>query len=185
MVGSILAGRYAKALFELAEQKGASEKVEEDLARVLAVLKSSTSLCGVIKNPAVSKNKLVSIMQGICIKLSTDKLTGDFIGVVARNGRIRIFTKVIEEYFDLMMRKRGEERAYVTAAKNLSADQVAQIEEALGRSLGRNIKAEISVNEKILGGIVVRVGSSMLDASLAGQLEKLAILSKRAVAILD
>lgn len=185
MSGSSLEGRYAKALFELAEKKKTSDKVEADLVQLLKAIADSSALDQAIKNPAISKTSLLKVVAEILKKQGADKLTSDFVGVLVQNGRVRSVGQVVNAYSSLMREARGEEKAYVTTASSLDKKQVEELEKTLGKALSNRIKAEVSVNESIIGGMIVRIGSKMLDASISGQLEKLAILNKKAIAELN
>ncbi len=180
-----LAGRYAKALFELAEKNNSLDKVESDLTQLIKAVEGSSELSKTILNPVISKSNLSGVITEILKKLAATDLTVKFIGTLVQNGRIIHLAEIVDAYFGLMMQSRGEEKAYITTASTLNPEQVKEIENTLGKALGNKIKAVVAVNEEILGGIVVRIGSKMLDASLSGQLEKLAMLNKKAIADLN
>jgi len=182
MSGLALAGRYAKALFELATKNKCLDAVEADLARLMKVVGDSSELSGVLSNPVISKSNVEAVLLEVLKKSGANKLTINFVNVLVQNGRIRHLAEVAEVYKSLMMNSRGEQSAYITAASALSANQVSDIEKALGSSFGKKIKAVVAVNDEILGGVIVRIGSKMLDASVASQLNKLAILNKKAIA---
>ncbi len=185
MSGSNLAGRYAKALFELAEKNKSLDKVEGDLQQLMKAVEGSLVLRGAILSPVISKSNLSGVMAEILKRLAANSLTINFIGVLVQNGRIKHLAEVASAYLGLMMQSRGEEEAYVTTASSLDAKQIVDIENTLGKAMGHKIKAVMAVNDEILGGIIVRIGSKMLDASLSGQLEALALLNKKAIANLN
>lgn len=185
MSGSSLEGRYAKALFELASKNKTSEKIEADLTQLLKAISESEALAQAIKNPAISKSSMLKVILEILKKQVADKLTVDFVGVLVQNGRVVNIAEVVNSYSALMMQSRGEEKAYVTTATKLENGQIEELEKTLGKALGNKIKAEVVVDDAIIGGIIVRIGSKMLDASISGQLEKLAMLNKKAIADLN
>ena len=185
MSSANLAGRYAKALFELSSNKKLLDKVESDLENLVAAIEGSEPLQTAILNPVISKSDLSKVMAALLQKLSVTDLTANFIKVLVQNGRVKYIQSVAAAYFELMMQSRGEEKAYVTTASSLQAKQIKDIEKSLGGALGRKIKAVVKVEEEILGGIIVRVGSKMLDASLSGQLKTLAAMNKKAIANLN
>jgi F-type H+-transporting ATPase subunit delta len=185
MSGIALAGRYAKALFELAEKKKLLDKVEGDLEQLMKVVGESQELAGVLGNPVVSKNNVAAVVCAVLNKLGANEITVDFLNILAQNGRIKYLSEIVESYSNLMMKNRGEEYAYITTAKKLKSDKVAIIEGTLGKALGSKIKVVTAVNDNILGGMIVRIGSKMLDASVVGQLDKLAMLNKKAIAALN
>ena len=181
MSGLALAGRYAKALFALAQKNKCSDKVEGDLLQLMKVVGSSGDLYGVLHNPLISKRNIESLLAEVLGKCAANKLTINFINVLVENGRIKYLLEVVDFYKNLMMQSRGEHAAYITVASALSDGQIADIEVALAAASGKKIKAIVSVDDEILGGIVVRIGSKMLDASVAYQIDKFAELSRKAV----
>lgn len=185
MSGSDLAGRYAKALFELAEKNSLSDKVEGDLKHLLETISANESLQHTLHNPSVSKHSIAGIMEEILKKLGVTSLTNNFILVVVRNGRVKSLKDIIDSYKAIMMHSRGEEIAHITTASALQPKQVSDIEQTIGKALGSKIKAVTAVNDEILGGIIVRIGSKMLDASVLGQIEAFAAMSKKSVANLN
>lgn len=185
MSGLALAGRYAKALFELAQKSNSLDKVEDDLNQLIKVVDISPELALALNNPVISKSNIEGALFEVLKKLGANKLTVNFINVLVQNGRTKSLAQVVQSYSNLMMQSRGEENAYVTTATTLSSKQIADIEKTLGSALGSKVKAVMAVNDGILGGIIVRIGSKMLDASLSGQLDKLAVLNKKAIANLN
>lgn len=185
MSGLALAGRYAKALFELATKDKSSEKVEADLLQLIKAVSESPALAATLKNPSISKNSLSKVMSELLKKLNANGLSITFIMIVTQNGRIKYLTEIVDAYSNLMMKSRGEEYAYVTTATKLQEKQVKEVEKTLGAALGNKIKAVVAVNDEILGGIIVRIGSKMLDASLSGQLGKLSVINRKAIANLN
>ncbi len=180
-----LANRYAKALFDLAEKSGKTNNVESDLGSILNTAQSSSLLLSFVKNPTFSKSTKESVMVAISKRTNADKLTVNFIRLLARNGRLDKLPEIINSYISLMMNSRGEEFAHITTASPLKDFELRNIEESLSKSIKKKVIAQVSVNDSILGGVVVRMGSVMLDASLSGKLEKLTVLSKKAVANLN
>jgi F-type H+-transporting ATPase subunit delta len=180
-----LAGRYAKALFELAAQDGSSEKVEADLLQLMKIINESPALGNILKNPAISKGSLAKVLSELLRRMGASGFSTRFVMILIQNGRVKYLAEVTAEFSGLMMKKRGEENAYITTASTLKDSQVHEVEQALGKVLGSKIKAVIAVNDEILGGIIVRIGSKMLDASVSGQLERLSILNRKAIANLN
>ena len=185
MSGTAIAGRYAKALFELAQNSKSLDVIEGDFAGLMSAIEASPELRGALNNPVISKENIETVLQQILKKIGANKLTVNFINILVQNGRVKLLEEAISAYHVLMMQSRGEENAYVTTASELNSKQVAEIEKALGAAVGSKIKAVVTVNNEIIGGIIVRIGSKMLDASISGQLEKLALVNKKAIANLN
>jgi F-type H+-transporting ATPase subunit delta len=185
MSGLAIASRYAKALFELAKNNNRLDVIEADLAQLMQTISGSKDLREVLSNPVVSKNNIMAVVTSILNKSGANELTVNFLSILVKNGRIKNVAEVVEFYNGLMMQGRGEEIANITSAYPLGKNQVADIETSLGVSFGKKIKAVVNLDQEILGGVIVRVGSKMLDASIVCQLNKLAMLNKEAVANLN
>lgn len=185
MSGLALAGRYAKALFELAAKDNSFDNVEKDLAQLVKAVAENNDLATVLKNPSISKTQVMNLLSLLLKKMGAGKLSENFVRVVVSNGRAKYLAEIVSAYSVLTMQRRGEEFAYVTTATKLGEKQVGEIEKTIGSSLGKKIKAVVAVNDEILGGIIVRIGSKMLDASLSGQLVKLSNINRKAIANLN
>lgn len=182
MSGLALAGRYAKALFELAEKNKSSAQIEGDLQQLLRVVNEVPELHAAINNPAISKTVIDGVMSQILNKSGANKLTVSFISVLVQNNRIKYLASVVASYVNIMMQNRSEENAFITTSTPLNQKQITEIEQSLSKALGHKIKPVTAVNADLLGGIVVRIGSKMLDASISGQLNRMEVLNKKAIA---
>ncbi len=182
MSNSILSKRYAKAVFELAAESKSVDAIKKDFVSLQDLLKESQNLREAVQNPVISKLEQHNAMQFILKKIGVSELTERFIKVLIENGRISILSDVASSYFDMVKEHNGEITANITSAKPLLKKQITEIEKSLGKSLGKKVTAEENVDETILGGIIVKVGSKMVDASVSGGLEKLKIITKEAIA---
>jgi F-type H+-transporting ATPase subunit delta len=169
-----LAGRYASALFDLASEAGNVSKVEADLDKLAAALAESPDLSALIKNPEVSRADLGKAVAALAKLLKLDKLTGNFLGVLAQNRRVSQLPAVISAFNTIAAAQRGEVTAQVTSAHPLSETQLAQLQQKLKAREGRNIKLRASVDPDLLGGLVVTVGSKRIDSSIRTRLNSLA-----------
>ncbi len=176
-----LAGRYAKAAFELAVEKKSIDKVEKDFLGLQEVLSASKDFVNAINNPVISRKDQVSLIKEVLKGLQADSLTVNSLSVLADNGRIKFLSEVIKEYFSLVREHRGEVVAQVVSAFTLSSKSVAEVEKALSTSLGKKVILECEVKPEILGGVIITMGSKMLDSSVSAGLDKLKILSKEAM----
>ena len=182
MSNSILSRRYAKAVFELAIDSKSVDKIKKDFEALQDLLKESQNLREAVQNPVISKLEQHNAMQFILKKIGVNELTERFIKVLIENGRLGTLTYVASSYFELVKEHKGEVTANITSAKPLLKKQITEIEKSLGKSLGKKVKAEEEVDESILGGVIVKVGSKMVDASVSGGLEKLKVITKEAIA---
>ena len=175
-----IARRYAKALFELANEKKSLEAVEKDLGQIREILENSPELNRVLKNTTLSKEKLQNIFSEILKRVKVNKLTNNFCLALGANRRLEILAEVIKEFFALIAEQNGEMTVEVVSAVPLAKTQKSKIAEQLKVITGKKVEITEVVNKEILGGIIVKMGSQMLDNSINGKLERLKIQQKRA-----
>lgn len=175
-----LAGRYAGALFELAEEENAIDRVAEDLARLLAMTSESAAFAGLLASPVIAREDQARAVDAVMRRAELSDLTCRFVGLVARNRRLAVLAEMIAAYRALLAARRGETTAEVVSAAPLSAAQRAALEQALRRAAGGRVAIRTSVDAGLLGGLVVRIGSRMIDSSLGSKLEKLRLVLKGA-----
>lgn len=173
-----LAGRYASALFELAQEQKQLEAVEASLARLRAALDESPEFRALTTNPLVERDQAARACKAIAATLGLDPLTGNFLGVLAENRRLAQLAPAIRAFETIVAQYRGETKAEVVSAHPLSDDQVAALKAKLTRLAGRDVNVDLSVDPSLLGGIVVRLGSRMIDGSLRTKLNALASAMK-------
>ena len=173
-IGASLSGRYATALFELARESNQIEAVEESLARLRATLDQSDDFRALIASPVLSREEAARGVAATANALALDPVTTNFLGVLARNRRLGQLPMIIRNFRLLAARHRGETTAEVTSAHPLDAGQVTQLKSQLRQRLGRDVAVELSVDPTILGGLVVRIGSQMIDSSIRTRLNSLA-----------
>lgn len=177
-----LAKRYAKALFDLAQQSNEAEKVESDLVELRKLLSESVNLREAVQNPVISKLEQKSAMEFILKKNKVAILTNRLVFVLIDNGRLSYLAEVADAYVERMKQYRDEVVAKVVSASPLGEKQLQDIQQQLSQALGKKVQVDPSVDPDILGGVVVLIGSKMLDGSIAGGLEELQRLSKQAIA---
>ncbi len=168
-----LSGRYATALFDLAVDGKALETVSASLATLKDALASSADLKTLTTSPMVTRKAAAAGIAGVAGSLGLDKLTTSFLGVLAKNRRLAALPHIIRDFQALSAARRGEITARVTAAHPLSAAQQKALSAKLKAGVGRDVALDITVDPAILGGLVVRVGSRMIDSSLKTRLDSL------------
>lgn len=173
-IGASLAGRYATALFELARDNRQIETVEASLGKLRAALDQSDDFRRLTESPILSRAEAVKGVDAVAASLGLDPVTGNFLGVLAQNRRLNQLPAVIRAFRTLAARHRGEATAEVTSAHPLDDGQVAKLKGQLKRRLGRDVAVELNVDPTILGGLVVRIGSQMIDSSIRTRLNSLA-----------
>ena len=175
-----LAGRYASALFDLASEAGTVSAVESDLDKLDAALRESAELRALIRNPEVKRAQLAKVVAGIAAHLKLSPLTGNFLGVLAKNRRVGDLPAMIRAFAAIAAAQRGEVSAEVTSAHPLSAKQLAELESRLRAREGRTIKLKSKVDPALLGGLVVTIGSKRIDSSIRTRLNSLSQAMKSA-----
>ena len=173
-IGASLSGRYATALFELARDSKKIESVEASLGKLRAALDQSSDFRALTTSPVLSRADAAKGVEAVAKPLGLDEITANFLGVLAANRRLNQLAMVIRNFRILAARHRGETTAEVTSAHPLDDDQVAQLKTQLKQRLGRDVSVELNVDPTILGGLVVRVGSQMIDGSIRTRLNSLA-----------
>lgn len=173
-----LAGRYATALFELAREHKQLESVERSLATLRGALVDSDDLRALIASPVVTRDEAQRGIGAAAAALQLDPITANFLGVLAQNRRLAQLENVIRAFNMLAAAHRGETTAEVVSAHPLDDDQVAALKANLKTRLGRDVTVDLSVDPAILGGLVVKVGSQMIDGSIRTKLNSLALAMK-------
>jgi F-type H+-transporting ATPase subunit delta len=170
-----LAGRYATALFDLASSENALDQVAADLRALAAVIDGSDDLNRMVRSPVISRADQGTAMDAILDAAGAEALTRKFVGVVAANRRLFALTDIIEGYLAILAGRRGEVTADVASAAPLTDRQHSDILAALTNTLGGSVSIKASVDPDMLGGLVVRVGSRLVDSSLRTKLNQLGI----------
>ncbi len=168
-----LSGRYATALFDLAIDGKALETVSASLATLKDALAQSDDLRTLATSPMVNRKAAAAGIAGVAGTLGLDQLTTSFLGVLAHNRRLASLPHIIRDFQALAAARRGEITARVTAAHPLTATQQKALSAKLKAGMGRDVALDITVDPAILGGLVVRVGSRMIDSSLKTRLDSL------------
>lgn len=171
----IVALRYAKALIDLAEESKALKPIESDLAELDSMLAESADLRAMIASPVISRADQQAVIEALAKKAGFHKLTVNFLKTLAENRRLYALKKMIEAIRLDLGKRRGEMRAEVKVAQDLTAAQRKELEAALSKSVGADVIVEVKVEPSILGGMIVTMGSHMIDDSVARKLEKLRI----------
>jgi len=173
-----VAGRYATALFELALEQKALEQVAGDLNRFDEALDAFDELVRLVKSPVFTAEEQGRALAAILEQLKIDGLTKNFLLLVAKNRRLFATPDMIRAFRAMLARHRGEMSASVTAATKLTESQVTALKQALQAALGQEVMLEERVDPGLLGGLVVKVGSRMVDTSLRTKLNSLKVAMK-------
>ncbi len=175
-----VAGRYATALFELAVDRSVIDDVANDLQQLQAMIDESADLRRLIQSPLFSRDQQSAAMTAVLTSAGLSELVRNFIGVVAANRRLFAVEGMIGAYRGLVAQYRGEVTAEVTSATPLSDTQRSAVEQALKQAIGSNVSVNAEIDPDLIGGMVVRVGSRMVDSSLRTKLQRLQLAMKGA-----
>jgi F-type H+-transporting ATPase subunit delta len=173
-----LAGRYAAALYDLAHDSAAIDAVAADLDKLKALIAGSVDVSKLIASPLLPRTQQAKAMAALVMRAGLGDLARRFVGVVARNRRLAALPEIIDAFQLILAERRGELAAEITAAKPLSQTQINAIAAAIPGATGRKVRLVLKTDPRILGGLRVRMGSRLVDASLANKLNRLQFAMK-------
>lgn len=173
-----LAGRYAAALFELAQENKQLDAVEGSLAKLKSALAESSEFAALTTSPVVARGAAVAAVNAVSDSLGLDPLAANFLGALAENRRLAQLGNAVRDFSLIAAQYRGEANAEVASAHPLTDDQAEKLKTKLKSLAGRDVNIDMSVDPSLLGGLVVRMGSRMIDGSLRTKLNTLATAMK-------
>jgi F-type H+-transporting ATPase subunit delta len=171
-----VAGRYASALLETANEQGQLAAIEADIDTVQGALAESDDLRRMVRSPVFSAEDQAKALDALLGRIGVNPLTLNFFKVLARNRRLFAAEDIIRAFKALAAEARGEVQAEVTSAVALNDSQLDALKEQLKNSVGKDVQLEATVDPSLLGGLIVKIGSRMIDSSLK---TKLATLNTR------
>jgi F-type H+-transporting ATPase subunit delta len=173
-----MAGRYAAALFELAKDQQQIERVEADVKAFQSMLDGSGDLRRLVRSPVISADDQLRALTALLGKAGISGLTGNFFRLITRNRRLYAVGDILKTFRALLARERGEVNADVATAHALSPAQMQVLSDTLKASIGKNVQINTRVDPNLLGGLIVKVGSRMIDSSLRTKLNNLKVAMK-------
>ena len=165
-----LAGRYATAVYELASETNSVDALENDLLALRAMMNESADLTRLVRAPVFSQEVQAKALRALLARMGAAKITTQFVLLLTSKRRLFILADVIRAFERIVARARGEIQAQVVSARALSTGETADLRAALKSRLGREPRLETKVDPSLLGGLVVKVGSRMIDSSLRTKL---------------
>lgn len=169
-----LSGRYALALFELARDKKQLDSVAESMAALKTALRESDDFRNLTTSPVIGREAATKAVAALAAPMGLDPLTANFLGVLAQARRLSQLPAAIRAFETLLSQHKGETRAEVTSAHPLTKTQVTALSKSLKTRVGRDVSVDLKVDPAILGGLVVKIGSQMIDGSIRTRLNTLA-----------
>ena len=176
----LISDRYASALYDLASEKKLVDVVLDDLLFIQSMIKNNKDLKLVIKSPLIKSNDKLEILQNILKSKNPNELSLTFLKVLSKNKRFQKTVDIIAQFKNINAQKRGDVLADITSAEKLSNEQQDNIKEQLRTILGDKLSLSYKVDEQIIGGLIIKVGSKMIDTSLSNKINKLKIAMKGA-----
>jgi F-type H+-transporting ATPase subunit delta len=175
-----MAGRYATALFELALEDKVLDKVRTDLDRFDQLIAESDDLKRLVRSPVFSTDQQVKALTSILQKAGIDGVAANFVKLVASNRRLFALPQIIRAFRALVAKHKGEVSASVTVAEQLSDAHLKSLKDALNAMTGKDVDLRVDIDPAIIGGLVVKLGSRMVDSSLRTKLNSIKTAMKEA-----
>lgn len=175
-----VAGRYAAALFDLARESGVVGTVEKDFANLTAAIDASADLRAFLKSPVYDRADQLNAVTALAERAGYHALTVNFLKLIAKNRRLFALADMIRAFRALAADARGEIGAEAMTAAPMNDEQVKALRLEIERMVGKAVNLETRVDPDLLGGLVVKIGSKMVDASLKTKLNRLKTVMKKA-----
>jgi len=167
------AERYSLALFELSEENNLLSQIEEQSLSMLNLINQSNDFHNLIKDPTIKKKDLLKVMNKIVENNKFDILFKNFLNFLIEKRRFFFIESILQSFIETCSRKRGELKAELRSAKNLSNDEITKITDILTKNFSSKIKLNYKHDESLIGGLVVQVGSTMVDTSIKNKLQQI------------
>ena len=166
------ANRYALALYELAEENSELEVVEKDINELLATYNTSIDLKNFIKNPTQSQSSQLEVLNKISDKINLSKIIKNFLSILVNKRRIFFLNTIFLNFLSLVSKKRGELKASLISSKNLTNEELNNLNTELSQAMGTAVAFNYKVDENLIGGLKLQIGSLMVDTSIKNKLKK-------------
>ena len=167
------ANRYSLALYELAEESNLLSKIETNSVSILNLIKTSVDFNNLIKDPTVSRNELINAINKIFDYLEIENLLKNFTNFLIIKRRFFFIEQILNNFIEICSEKRGELKTEIRSAKNLSNDEINNIKDELSKYFTSKIKLDYKYDESLIGGLIVQVGSTMIDTSIKNKLQQI------------
>ncbi|MCB2127266.1 MAG: F0F1 ATP synthase subunit delta [Rhodobacteraceae bacterium] len=168
-----IAGRYATAVFELAKEAKGLSGLEADVAALAQALKDSADLREVIASPVFSRDEQGRAMSALAVRMGLSSTVANTLALMAANRRLFVLPQLLAALGEMIAEEKGEVTAEVTAAAELTKAQAEKLAASLKKTVGKTVKLNTTVDESLIGGLIVKVGSKMIDTSIRSKLASL------------
>ncbi len=167
------AERYSLALFELSEENNLLNQIEVQALSLLNLINQSDNFSNFIKDPTINQKDLSNVINKIMEQNKFDTLFKNFLNFLVQKRRFFFVEHILKSFIETCSKKRGELKAELRSAKNLSSDEITKITELLTKNFSSKIKLNYEYDESLIGGLVVQVGSTMVDTSIKNKLKQI------------
>tara|TARA_B110000444_G_scaffold213105_1_gene209765 strand:- start:7 stop:564 length:558 start_codon:yes stop_codon:yes gene_type:complete len=167
-----VANRYALALFELAKENSELDIIEKNISDLLQLYNNNSELKNFIKNPTQSQSNQLKILNNLAIKMSLSKITNNFLSILITKRRIFFLKNIIQNFLLLVSKKKGELKASLITSKNLTSEEIKNLNTELSQAMEATVAFDHTVDENLIGGLKVQIGSLMIDTSIKNKLKK-------------
>ena len=167
------AERYSLALFELSEEKNILNQIEEQSLSILNLINQSRDFFNIIKDPTISQDDLSKVVNKLAENNGFDDLFKNFLNFLIQKRRFFFIERILKSFIEICSKKRGELIAELKSAKKLSSDEIKKITDELSSNFSSKIKLNYKHDESLIGGLVVQVGSTMVDTSIKNKLQQI------------
>ena len=167
------ASRYSLALYELAEEGNAVDEIEKNSLSIIQLISNSEDFNLLIKDPTNKKEDQLNVIIKISEKFKLNNLLTKFLSFLIFKRRLFYVEKILNNFIETCSKKRGEIKAELTAAKELTEKEINSIKEELTKNFSSKIKLKYKHDPSLIGGLVVQVGSTMVDTSIKNKLQKI------------
>ena len=167
------ASRYSLALYELANESNSLSKIEENSHALLKLISNSKDFNNLIKDPTVTRDSLNQVIEKMTDNFSLEVLFKNFLSFLISKRRFFYVQKILKNFNEICSEKRGELKAEIKSAKNLTQNEINKITQELSNNFKSEIKLNYTHDQSLIGGLVVQIGSTMIDTSIKKKLQQL------------
>ena len=167
------AERYSLALFELSEENNLLSQIEDQSSSILNLIEQSEDFSNLIKDPTTSQEDLLKVVNTISENNKFESLFKNFLSFLIQKRRFFFIERILKSFIEICSRKRGELKAELKSAKELSNEEITKITEELTKNFSSKIKLNYKYDKSLIGGLVLQVGSTMVDTSIKNKLQQI------------
>ncbi len=166
------ANRYALALYELAKENSVLENVEKDISEISKVYADSEDFKNFINNPTQTQSSQLETLYKISTQMNLSNVTKNFLSILVTKRRIFFLNKIFKNFLTLVSKQKGEIKAFLTSSKKLTNDEIKNLNVELSESIGKQVALDYKIDENLIGGLKIQIGSLMVDTSIKNKLKK-------------